>query len=165
MASSELSKPIEPHVGAQLGAFLGARRNQIISEWAAAVHHDRKISASEALTHNQLREHVSQLLERLSEMMSNAFSQEVKEDAAWTAAMHGHTRYQAGYDISELLREMRDLRATLMPHLIEFEERHPEVGASRKLYARATMHRFLDDVMRISVEQFIVTGERAHADA
>ena len=145
-------------------AFLADRRELIISEWAAAVYRDREITSSEALTHDQLKEHVAQLLNSLSEIIANAFSQDVKEDAAWTAAMHGHTRYQAGYDIAELLREMRDLRATLIPHLIEFEEQHPEVGASRKLYARTVMHRFLDDMMRISVEQFIVTGERAHTD-
>ena len=160
MSSPSLLKPVEQSVGIQLATFLADRRDQIISEWAAAVHRDRKIATSEVLAHDQLREHVSQLLDSLTEVVANAFSQDLKKNAARTAAMHGHTRYKAGYDISELLREMRDLRATLIPHLIEFEEHHPEVGASRKLYARTTMHRFLDDMMRIAVEQFIVTDER-----
>lgn len=164
MTALKTSEPIEPHVGAQLGAFLADRREQIIAQWAAAVHRDRKITASEALTHDQLRENVSHLLENMSEVMANASSEDVQERANWTAAVHGQTRHQAGYDISELLRELRDLRLTLIPHVVEFEERHPEIGAARKISARSSMHRFLDDTMRIAVEQFIATSARAPAD-
>ncbi len=160
MTPSESPKLPHPNIGIRLAAFLADRREQIISEWTASVHRDRMIASSETLTHSQLRDHLPQLLDNLSDTLCNAFSEDVKQQAAWTAATHGHMRWKEGYDISEVLREMRDLRAVLIPHLIEFQEHHPDVGAARQLFSTITVHRFLDDAIRISVEQFTVTGAR-----
>lgn len=160
MTPPENPKLPHPNIGVRLAAFLADRREQIITEWTAAVHRDRMIASSETITHSQLRDHLPQLLDNLSDTLCNAFSEDIKQQAAWTAATHGHMRWKEGYDISEMLREMRDLRSSLIPHLIEFQELHQDIGAARQLFSTIIVHRFLDDAIRISVEQFTVTGQR-----
>lgn len=159
MTLNAISIPTDNSIGCQMADFLSERRGRIISEWTASVHQDRMITTSEDLTHSQLMDHVPQLLDDLNHTLCNAFSEDVKQQASWTAARHGQMRWKEGYDISELLREMRDLRLTLIPHFIEFQEQHPDVGGARNLFAMNVVHGFLDDSMRTSVEQFLTTGE------
>ena len=160
MTSKEIPKPINLSIGNQLAEFLDDSRDRIISEWAAAVHGDRKINSSEALTHGQLTDHVPQLLDDLNHTLCNASSEDVKQQSAWTAATHGQMRWKEGYDISELLRELAILRLALITRLIEFQEHYADVGAARNLFAMVTVHGLIDNAMRTSVEQFIATGER-----
>jgi hypothetical protein len=49
----------------------------------------------------------------------------------------------------------------MIPHLSQFQERHAEFGGAAKLFSQTVVHRFLDNAIRVSVEQFIATQERA----
>ena len=163
-SSVSLAKSPQPDgqkVGDALASFLSARHEQIVSDWIAAVNSDAKVEASEPLTYKQLRDHIPVLLDDLNETLSNAFDREIKERASYTAAIHGLRRWQEGYDICELLRELALLRAALIPHLLNFTEMHPEFGGASTLFVTSTLHRFLDNSMRISVEQFLASQERA----
>lgn len=153
--------PSEPTVGTQLAVFLSERQEQIVSEFAAAVHHEPKVQTSETLTQKQLTKHVPQLLDQLAETLGNAFSQEVKEQAAYTAATRGQHRWEKGYDLSELLRELALLRSELIRQLVAFLDQHPDIGGAARIFLMTTVHRFLDDSMRVSVEQFMASQERA----
>jgi len=155
----EISSPQDRQIGARLACFLSDSRARIISEWTAAVHRDRHIISSEALTHAQLTDHVPQLMDDLNDTLCHAFSEDINEHSAWTAATHGHIRWQEGYDLSELLREMGDLRLAILPLLHEFHGRN--ANASGILLAMTVVHGFLDDSIRTSVEQFIAASGRS----
>ena len=161
LISPATSSASEPTIGARLAAFLTDRQEEIISEFSAAVHHDSKVQTSETLSEKQLTKHIPQLLDQLAETLCNAFSQEVKEDAAYTAATRGHQRWQKGYDLSELLRELALLRSELIRQLVAFLDQNPGDGGASRLFVMTTIHRFLDDSMRVSVEQFMAAQERA----
>jgi hypothetical protein len=141
-------------IGAQLASFLTARREAITADWMVAVERDAKLPTADNLTLKQLRDHLPQLFENLSESLRNAFDQEVKDGAAATAAKHGEHRWQEGYELSELLREFAHVRAAFIPRLIEFEEQCPQFGGASRGFAQATLHRFFDDAIRHSVERF-----------
>jgi len=141
-------------VGGLLASFFSERREEITAEWMAAVEHDAKIPSSDNLTHHQLRDHLPQLFENLNDTLRNAFSQDLKEEAAYAAAKHGKHRWKEGYDFSELLRELADVRTVFIGHLIEFEANQPDLGAAERVFAQITFHRFFDDAIRNSVEQF-----------
>jgi hypothetical protein len=93
-------------------------------------------------------------------MLCDASSEELKQEAAWTAAMHGQIRWQEAYNLSEILREIALLRSIMIPHLVEFHERHPEFTGARSMFSMSVTHGFLDDTMRSSVEQFLAMQER-----
>ena len=160
LVSPPIPRPIEPTVGARLATFLTDRQEQIISEFTTAVHYDPKVQTSENLTQKQLTKHLPQLLDQLAETLCKAFSQEVKEQAAYIAATHGHHRWKRGYDLSELLRELALLRSELVRHLVAFLDQYPDVAGAARLFVMTTLHRFLDNSMRVSVEQFMAAQER-----
>lgn len=158
--------PVNPgtpdHSGARLAGFLSDQRQRIIADWTAAVHRDRHIVSSEALTHTELTDHIPQLLDDLSDTLCHAANDDINEQSAWTAATHGHMRWEKGYDTSELLREMRDLRSSIIPLLHEFQDANASTPGA--LRAMIVVHEFLDDSIRTSVEQFIAATERGLGD-
>ncbi len=119
---------------------------------------DPSVPAADDLTWEQLRDHIPQILDDLSWTLEDAFNQKVKERTKWRAASHGQIRWQQRFDISQLIRELSDLRAVLIHHLAEFHDaRIPNFNGEQGLFAMVVLHSFLDRVVRISVEQFIAT--------
>jgi hypothetical protein len=141
-------------IGSQLASFLSSRREAITADWIAAVERDAKLSTSENLTLHQIRDHLPQLCENLGNSLRNAFSKDLKAEAAQTAALHGKHRWKEGYDLSELIREFAHVRSAFITPLIEFEELHSDCGGMARRFYQVTFHRFFDDAIRNSVEQF-----------
>src|SRR5262245_23311537 len=102
--------PEQEIIGCSLSNFLSDRRQNIVNECMAAVRHDPALPAADDLTLTQLNDHIPQILDDLNRTLCDAFNQEIKERAAWRAASHGHIRWEQRYDISQLIREIADLR-------------------------------------------------------
>jgi len=156
--------PAEPSsnqqsVGTRLAAFLSHRREHIISDWISSVQRDEKVPTSDTLNRSQLRDHLPQLFDSLTKTLTDAFNPDVKECAAATAATHGHIRWQEGYDLSELLIEFAHLRARLISELNGFQESNPNITGASWLFSTTVLHRFLDDAVRSSVEQYSATAK------
>ena len=146
-------------VGCSLSDFLADRRQRIVAEWMASVRSDWDVPAADELTLAQLKDHIPQILDDLSRTLEDAFSQEIKDRAAWRAATHGHGRWEQCYDIAQLIREIGDLRTVLLYHMAEFhDERIPAFQGELGLFAMVVLHSFFDRLIRISVEQFLATG-------
>jgi RsbT co-antagonist protein rsbRD N-terminal domain len=152
--------PTEESIGAQLAIFLSERREQILSDCIAAVERDEKVSTSDTLNPTQLRDDLPEMLDNLAMVLNDAFSQDLKQEAAWTAAAHADLRWKEHYDISELLREFAHLRSILIRHLVEFQGLNQATGASW-LFAETVVHRYLDDAIQSSVEQYLAISERS----
>jgi len=152
--------PNQQSIGELLAAFLSDRREQIISDCITSVERDEKLKASDTLNPSQLRDHLPQLLDNLSKTLCDAFSKDLKDQAAWTAATHGHIRWEERYDVSQLLREFAHLRSSLIHYLVEFQAHNESTGSSW-LFAATVVHRFLDDAVRISVEELLATDKRS----
>ena len=160
MAQPEQPTPNQQSIGTQLAVFLSERRDQIVSDCMAAIERDEKVPTSDTLNRTQLRDDLPQILDNLAMVLNDAFNQDLKQEAAWTAAYHGHLRWKEHYDISELLREFAHLRSILVRYLVEFQGLHQAIGASW-LFAAAVVHRYLDDAIRSSVEQYLAITERS----
>ena len=83
----EQPTPSQQSIGAQLAIFLSERRDQIVSDCIAAVERDEKVPTSDTLTQTQLRDDLPQILDNLAMVLNGAFSQELKQEAAWTAGL------------------------------------------------------------------------------
>jgi hypothetical protein len=97
-------------------------------------------------------------LDDLAQRLVDAFNRDIQEDAAWTAASHGDIRWKQDFDVSEVLREYAHLREVLMYHLVEFQRRNPEFSGAHWLLEMIILHRYLDDMMRICVEQYLAAS-------
>ena len=151
--------PEQQIIGCNLSNFLSDRRERIIAEWMDAVRHDATLPAAADLTPIQLIDHLPQILDDLNRSLTDAFNQEIKERAAWRAASHGQLRWEQRYDISQLIREIADLRIILIYHLAEFhDDRFPSFNGHFGVFAMVVVHSFCDRIIRIAVEQFIASS-------
>jgi hypothetical protein len=152
--------PEQRILGCSLSNFLADRRQQIVSEWMAMVIADKAVPAADDLTLAQLKDHIPQILDDLNRTLEDAFNQEFKQRASWRAASHAQLRLEQLYDISQVIREISDLRTTLIYHLAEFhDERIPSFSGHLGLFAMIVLHSFFDRVIRIAVEQFVSSSK------
>ncbi len=149
----------QENIGCTLSAFLSARHQAIVAEWMAAVQNDAAVPAADDLTPVQLKDHVPQILDDLNATLSDTANQDLKERAAFRAAIHGQIRWKQHYDISQVIREIADLRTILIYHLAEFSDaRGPSLNRRLGVFSTVVVHAFLDRIIRISVEQFLATA-------
>ena len=147
--------PDQQRISVQLAEFIAERRERILAEWENAIGHDQTIPAPDKLTHEQLRDHTPQILSGLSRTLCNAFNPQLMFDTAYEAASHGYMRWEERYDVSQVLREISHLRATLIYHIAEFQVQAPDFTGSLSVFAMVVVHSYFDRLMRISVESLI----------
>ena len=151
--------PEQQIVGCHLSDFLSDRRQRIVTEWMEAVRLDPAVPAADELSLVQLQDHVPQILDDLNRSLSEALGPEIKERSAWRAATHAQLRWEQHYDISQLIREIADLRRVLIYHLAEFhDDRAPSFNGRLGVFAMVVVHSFCDRIIRIAVEQFLATS-------
>jgi hypothetical protein len=159
MTPTPSPSPEQQIIGCSLSNFLSDRRQQILSEWIVSVRCDNAVPAADALSLNQLNDHVPQILDDLNQTLCDAFNPQIKERAAWSAANHGYLRWQQHYDISQLIREFASLRTVLIYHVAEFHDGHtPNSSGKCGLFAMVVLHSYFDRLIRYSVDQFVATS-------
>lgn len=147
-------------VNARLANSLLAEKEAIITEWLARVESDSSIP-SEAMTTSQLRDHLPQIFDGLTETLRRYGSDPVAEKAEKDAETHGALRWQQGYNVAELLREIKHFRTILIYHLSIFEETNEEFGMAARLFVTSTLHGFLDDIGIGATAQFLAEAIEA----
>ena len=133
----------------------------IVRDWAEKVSADRRIHSDERLTYLQLVDHIPQIVEELRHALVHAppegrMLQQGRE--------HGRQRWQQGYELKEVVRELTLLRTTL----IEFLERYR--GALRLKSTEEltrSFHRinlFMDDEIYKTVEAYLAAPQNAESN-
>lgn len=153
--------PSSDSAGSRLATFLLSCREQLLSEWSGRVQRDPTTQSPNSLNEIQLRNHLPMLLDNLNQRLGDAANEEIKDRAASLAALHGNIRWKEDYDIGEIVQEFAVLRSTIIPHLIEFQENSPDIGGASLQFALIVLHRFFDDAIRESIEQFMALNERS----
>jgi hypothetical protein len=72
-----------------------------------------------------------------------------------TSGEHAVVRWQKGYDLYAVLREIAALRTEFIYQLRLFEEAHPEFGMTQRLLASTTIHRILNYVVCDVTDKFL----------
>jgi hypothetical protein len=147
-------------INARLADFICGRQEEIIRAWLARVQADGGIGA-ESLTTNQLRNHLPRLFDDLADLLRRYASAEAVARTERDAEKHGRERWQQGFRLVELLREVMHLRAVFIYHLRVFEESHAGFGTAALLFAHSTVHEFLDQMAIDATEQFVASDKRA----
>ena len=148
------SEPDPESVNAQLAEFICGRKEEIIRAWLGRVQADPVVPTA-ALTPNQLRDHLPRLLDDLADTLRLQGNERVAEQTEEHAEKHGIERWQQGYDVVKLLREVMHLRGVFIYHLRVFEELHPDLGTAARLFAHSEVHRFLDEMDISGVVRFL----------
>ena len=135
--------------------YLGTQKEAIISEWLKQVRRDAAILPTETLNTVALKNHLPQIFDDLTETLRRSGSGNVAEQSVMDAEEHGATRMQQGYELPEMLRELKHLRAILIYHLLVFEKKNPDNDMAARLFASTTLHGFLDEMAIDATEEYL----------
>lgn len=128
---------------AALAAHLRSRRDAILEAWRQAVTHDPKLTTGATLPRAQLIDHLPVLLETFEWRLDPRLRQQDPgdlQDKEASAAAHGMHRWQQGYDLLEVSRELGRLNECMVVELEEYAKARPHLehdvmASARRLWA------------------------------
>lgn len=141
-------------VNGRLAKCLDSQRDGIIDEWLEKVRKDPDIP-TDSLTWEQVRDHIPQLIDDLTETLDRYGSEVVAEQAEKDGEEHGAARWKQGFELPEMLRELMHLRSILINRLGFFEAQNEDFGMIARLFVTTTLHRFIDRMAITASEQFM----------
>ena len=142
-------------VNARFASYLHTQKEIIIGEWLEKVRGDPAIIATDALSTDALKNHLPEIFDDLTASLRRYGSATVAERTVKDAGDHGATRMRQGYELPEMLRELKHLRAILVYHLRVFEDLNPDDGMVARLFISTTLHGFLDEMAIDASEEYL----------
>lgn len=130
-----------------LAAYIAQRRGAILQAWRQAVTSDPTLTTGASLPRAQLHDHIPALLVDFEQRLaagaaeSAADRKDAKKVQQGDAAAHGLHRWQQGFDLAEVTRELSQLNECVVVELDVYAAAHPELDAAvmpsaRKVWAR-----------------------------
>jgi signal transduction histidine kinase len=116
---------------AALAAHLSLRREAILQAWRKAVRKDPALTTGDSLPRAHLNDHIPAVLLAFERELGH---REVAQDSAEidsgneAAAAHGLHRWQQGYDLREVTRELGRLNECMVVELEDYARDHPDLG-------------------------------------
>jgi signal transduction histidine kinase len=102
-----------------LADHLRDRRDALMLEWHRAVKRDPELNQGESLPRAELFDHIPALLKAFEQRLRHA-AEPVEPAAVEPASAHGLQRWQQGYDLREVIRELGQLTRCVIIELDRF---------------------------------------------
>lgn len=142
---------------AAIGAHLRRRRSAILQAWRMAVTADPALTTGAALPRAQLHDHLPALLADFERRLAGADATAEPEDREaheGDAAAHGLHRWQQGFDLGEVTRELGRLNECVVVELEDYAVAHPEVAPATMAAVRRIWAQQCGDAVSASVSQY-----------
>ena len=132
----------------------------IVRTWTDKVMSDQRIYSDARLSYLQLIDHIPQILEELRcalayEPEAAALPQEGEK--------HGRLRWQQGYELKEVVRELMLLRSTLLEFLETYSGALQNKQASHLMQAYRRINGFMDEEIYRTIEAYLESAQGAAA--
>jgi signal transduction histidine kinase len=125
--------PVSENSYAALADQLTERRDAILKAWRAAVSSDATLTSGDSLPHSQLNDHIPAVLEGFEEHLR---SQSTEAERQGDAASHGLHRWQQGFGLAEVVRELGRLNECVVKELDTLAKGPPVHPAEVMAHAR-----------------------------
>ena len=139
----------------RFATYLNDQKDSILTEWLGRVLADPAILVTDILNTVAIRNHLPEIFDDLTASLRNYGDDSVAKKAVVDAGEHGAARMRQGYELSEMLREIKHLRAVLILHIRLFEEQNPDHDLPTRLVLSTSLHSFLDQLMIDATEEFL----------
>ena len=145
----------EHHHLSNFADYLCAQREPFTQEWIETVRKSPEVPSANKFSHSELADHLPALFDDLAGRMRQR-DQASLEDADKDAHAHGKHRWQQGYSIMEILREIAIIRRLLLLKVFgRYSEKHSDLPRQEKKKAKAIIHDFFSRLVTDSVEQYV----------
>ncbi len=114
-----------------LAEYLRSRRAAILEAWQAAVKRDPALTTGESLPRSQLFDHIPAMLSTFERQLRGPSAGEATpadRAALESAAQHGLQRWQQGYDLREVTRELGKLNECVVAELDAYTRVNPHLS-------------------------------------
>ena len=141
----------------ELGDYLLAQRDEIISEWLRAVEQNPDISSFDHLKDKEeLLDHLPELCQNLAELLRFPQSDQNRAEVSRAARVHGMYRWRQGYRLEEVIREASIVRRIISHNWLDaYAQKVPKLDGGTRRAAENIIHQAVDDVISDSAEQFV----------
>jgi len=157
-----MALPVSQRVSlAGFAEYLANQQSTILEQWQLIVRRDTQIETADRLRHRELIDHLPRLLHELCDFLRARDADILTGDARRVATSHGELRWQDGYEIDELLRELEAFRQLVSSVAFRFRELHPDFRGSLEASAHALSHQFFAEITVASARQFMTAQENA----
>ncbi len=135
--------------------YLAGRQSLIGEQVVLAIRSSGEISSSQRLTDQELIDHFPQLFADLVEYLLTDADTNTRKRTIESALKHGMTRWQQGYELVEVIRELEIVHRSISDHGIEkfFEEKSQWVNSISN--AQRNLGAFFEDSIAGSVQQYV----------
>ncbi|MFC0401555.1 sensor histidine kinase [Paraburkholderia rhizosphaerae] len=140
--------------------YLRLERVNLTERWMKAVFNDADLSESDRLTHEQLSDHVPEILGEIFSALEDQDLDEVEPSIERNARQHGRLRWKQGYRIDELVRELDLLRQVLMGAIDSFAQGHPTFTRRHEERARHFVDEAISFVTLTSIREVVTERDR-----
>jgi signal transduction histidine kinase len=126
-----------------LATYLSSRRAEILHTWRTAIQKDPALTTSDSLPQVDLYDHIPALLLTFERELRDVGLDATEFDKGAglaSAAAHGLQRWQQGYDLHEVTRELGKLNQCVVSELEKYicinpDISHPAMARARRLWA------------------------------
>ena len=142
-----------------ISRLLKSGSETIVQKWTEKVTSDKRINSDARLTYVQLIDHVPQIVEELRLALSDASPEGkmLKEGRE-----HGRQRWQQGYELKEVVRELTLLRATVMEFIDTYRGALSFHSPDQLSQSYRRISGFLDDEIYKTVEAYLEAAPKDH---
>jgi signal transduction histidine kinase len=137
-----------------LADHLKSRRDAILRSWRSAIKRDPALTTSDSLPRSDLYDHIPELLAMLERELYRASADligAVDAAAQTSAAAHGLQRWQQGYDLREVTRELGKLNESVVSELESYTRSNPRISHD----AVATARRIWAELCSTGIEESV----------
>lgn len=141
----------------EISRLLSSGSEQILRTWSEKVMSDRRVQSDAQLSYVQLIDHIPQIIEELKHAMATS----PHEESLREANKHGRQRWQQGYELKEVIRELILLRATLLEFLETYRGAIRQHNLDQLTRAYRQINCFMDEELYKTVEAYLEAPQHA----
>ncbi|SAK88861.1 integral membrane sensor hybrid histidine kinase [Caballeronia fortuita] len=141
-----------------LVAALRAQQHALTERWMKLVFGDQEVEHSDQLTYRQLADHLPSIFEEICVVLESRNLRDQEGAIERDARQHGQWRWQQGYRVDELVRELDLFRQVLLLAIGEYAGTHDDFPRADEERARLMTDEVVSFVTLASIREAI--GER-----
>jgi signal transduction histidine kinase len=149
-----------------LADYLAGRQELTLREWRALIKRDPTLATGDSLPRVQLLDHIPAILSAFESQLRATPSRsdcQAGNAIQEPAAAHGLLRWQQGYDLKEVSRELGKLNDCVVSELERFTIAHPRVSHAEMARAYALWARLFASTVEESVNQYFLLQQQEAA--
>ncbi|MDR5762673.1 HAMP domain-containing sensor histidine kinase [Caballeronia sp. LZ035] len=141
-----------------LVAALRAQQQTLTEQWMKLVFGDQEVEHSDQLTYRQLADHLPDIFNEICIVLESRNMRDQEGAIERNARQHGQWRWQQGYRVDELVRELDLFRQVLLLAIGDYASTHDDFSRADEEHARLMTDEVVSFVTLASIREAV--GER-----